>query len=114
MTTAGASEPTPPAAPAGPGAAGPDWTDQVADLVVDSVDKVRARTTGPVLNVAHAAVYGIVAAIIALPVVIAVLAGLVKLLNWVVPGDVWIAYLIVAAMMWLGGWVVWSRRERSG
>jgi hypothetical protein len=112
MTNA-ASEPQPdgPSASSDPAAA--DWTDQVADLVVDSVDKVRARTTGPVLNVAHAAVYGVVAAIIAIPVVIALLAGLVKLLNWIVPGDVWIAYLIVAAMMWVLGWVLWSRRGPS-
>lgn len=108
MSIPGASQPS-----AAPGPAEPDWTDQVADLVVDSVDKVRARTTGPVLNVAHAAVYGVVAAIIAVPVVIALLAGLVKLLNWIVPGDVWIAYLIVAALMWVVGWVLWSRRGRS-
>jgi hypothetical protein len=112
MSSTGASEPTA-AAPPVEGAADADWTDQVADLVVDSVDKVRARTTGPVLNVAHASVYGIVAAIIAVPVVIAALAGLVKLLNWIVPGDVWIAYLIVAVLMWLVGWVLWSRREPS-
>jgi hypothetical protein len=91
----------------------PDWTDQVTALVVDTVDKVRSRTTGPVLNVAHASVYGLVAAIILLPIVIAFFAGLVKGLNWLVPGDVWIVYLIIASTMWLVGWVLWLQRDRS-
>jgi hypothetical protein len=60
----------------------------VTELIVDTVDKVRARTTGPVLNVAHASVYGIVAAIVAVPVLVAMLAGLVRFLDWIVPGDV--------------------------
>lgn len=95
-----------------PGATEPDWTDQVTDLVVDTVDKVRARTTGPVLNVAHAVVYALVAAIILLPIVIAFFAGLVKGLNWLIPGDVWIVYAIIAAVMLLAGWVLWARRDR--
>ena len=89
-----------------------DWTDQVTELIVDSVDKVRARTTGPVLNVAHAAVYGIVALILAIPVLVALTAGLVRFLDWLAP-DVWVAYLIIAAAMWLAGAVLWSLRERG-
>jgi hypothetical protein len=90
-----------------------EWTDQVTELIVDTVDKVRARTTGPVLNVAHASVYGIVAAIVAVPVLVAMLAGLVRFLDWIVPGDVWVAYLIIAVLMWIAGAVLWSMRERG-
>ncbi len=104
-----ADDPSSSAAPA-PNAHEPDWTDQVTDLVVDTVDKVRSRTTGPVLNVAHASVYGIVAAIILLPIVVAFFAGLVKGLNWLIPGDVWIVYLIIAFAMWIPGWILWRRR----
>ena len=28
-----------------------DWTDQVTGLIVDNVDKVRNRTTGPILEI---------------------------------------------------------------
>jgi hypothetical protein len=115
-----AARPTPPGRPSRPASGVPhesddaaDWTDQVTELIVDTVDKVRARTTGPVLNVAHAAVYGIVAAIVAVPVLVAVLAGLVRFLDWVVPGDVWVAYLIIAVLMWIAGAVLWSTRERG-
>lgn len=89
-----------------------DWTDQVTELIVESVDKVRARTTGPVLNVAHAAVYGIVALVLVVPVLVALTAGLVRILDWIAP-DVWVAYLIIAAVMWLAGAVLWSLRERG-
>ena len=109
---AGAS-PAGAARPAATPAEGGDWTDQVTELIVETVDKVRARTTGPVLDVAHAAVYGIVAAIVAIPVMVALLAGLVRALDWIVPGDVWVAYLIIAVGMWLLGAILWSRRERA-
>jgi hypothetical protein len=94
------------------GTAGPDWTDQVVGLLVDTVDKVRSRTTGPVLNVAHAAVYGVVAALVAIPVVILLLIGAVRLLNWAVPGDVWIVYAILAVLFWLTGFILWSKRNQ--
>lgn len=97
--------------PDGPRGDDSDWTDQVTDLIVDSVDKVRARTTGPVLNVAHAAVYGVVAAIVAIPVIVVLMAGFIRFLNWLVPGDIWITYMIVAALMWACGAILWSMRE---
>jgi len=88
----------------------PDWTDQVSDLVVDGVDKVRVRTTGPVLNVAHASVYGLVAAILALPVLVVLAIGVIRFLDWAVPGDVWIVYLGLAVVLWVAGLVCWARR----
>lgn len=93
------------------GAAEPDWTDQVADLIVDTVDKIRSRTTGPIQNVVRASVYGLVALIVVIPILIAFFAGLVRFLNYIIPGDVWIAYLTIAVGMWLIGWFVWSRRK---
>lgn len=90
----------------------PDWTDQVTELVVETVDTVRSRTTGPVLDTAHGAVYGIVAAIIVLPVLIALFVGSIRLLNWAIPGDVWIVYAIIAVVAWVPGALLWMRRER--
>lgn len=104
---------TPPGTQGSPGESDPDWTDQVTDLVVDTVDKVRSRTTGPVLGIARGSVYGIVAAIIAIPIVIAFFAGLIRGLDWLIPGPVWIVYVIIAAMLWLAGWILWLRRGFS-
>lgn len=110
--SAGAGEATARRAPLDTADASGDWTDQVTELIVESVDKVRARTTGPVLNVAHASVYGLVAAIVAIPVLVAMLAGLVRFLDWLVPGDVWVAYLIIAVIMWIPGAILWSKRAQ--
>lgn len=90
----------------------PEWTQQVTDLVTDSVDKVRSRTTGPVMGVAHGMIYGIVAAMIAVPVLVALYLGVLRLLDWAIPGDVWIVYALIAMVMWITGWLAWARRER--
>lgn len=100
------------AASAPPASGGPDWTDQVTGLLVDTVDKVRSRTTGPILNVAHAAVYAVVALIIALPVLVLLTLGVVRLLNWAIPGDVWIVYAIMASIFWITGLLLWGARNQ--
>lgn len=88
----------------------PDWTQQVTDLIVDSVDKVRDRTTGPILDYTHASVHAIVALIILLPISVLGGVGLVRLLDWAIPGDVWIVYAILAAVLSVIGVVLWSKR----
>lgn len=113
---------TPPSAPPPVTAATPsstttghretDWTDQVTDLIVDSVDKVRARTTGPILEGAKGLVYAIVALTILSPIVVLGAVGLIRLVNWAVPGDVWIVYAMLGTTFLLAGVVVWSKRGR--
>ncbi|MEZ5237690.1 MAG: hypothetical protein R2716_01600 [Microthrixaceae bacterium] len=94
-------------------ATAPEWTQQVTDLVTDSVDKVRSRTTGPLLGVAHGLVYAVVALIVAVPVLVVLFVGFVRLLDWAVPGDVWIVYSILGVLLWLVGLISWSRREAT-
>lgn len=92
----------------------PEWTRQVTDLVTDSVDRVRSRTTGPLMGAAHGIIYGIVAAIVTIPVMVVLFVGMIRLLNWAIPGDVWIVYSIIALVMWIAGWISWGRRGRTG
>jgi hypothetical protein len=93
-----------------PSATEPDWTDQVTDLIVDSVDKVRARTTGPILEVSQGAVHALVAAVLLVPVLALTLVGLVRLLNWAIPGDVWFIYAGLGMILVLAGVVLWRLR----
>ena len=88
----------------------PDWADQVTALIVDSVDRVRDRTTGPVLELAKGLVQAVVAVLILTPILVLAVAGTVRLINWAVPGDVWIAYAIMGALLVALGLVLWSRR----
>lgn len=102
--------PVPPSTPA-PGApsGGPDWTDQVADLVVDTVDKVHDRTTGPLLTAAAGAVYGTVAALVGV-VVLLIVGIIVSRLLSLIPGPVWIEYAGIGVLLVLGGALLWGRR----
>lgn len=93
---------------AGPAPA--DWADQVTDLIVDTVDKVRERTTGPVLEISKGVVHAVVALLILTPILVLFFAGAVRLLNWAIPGDVWIAYAILGVLLVLLGSFLWSRR----
>ncbi len=97
--------------PAGGGTAPQtDWADQVTDLIVDTVDKVRDRTTGPILEVSKGIVHGVVALLILTPILVLFFAGAIRLLNWAIPGDVWIAYAILGVLLVLLGTFLWSRR----
>jgi hypothetical protein len=89
-----------------------DWTDQVTDLIVDSVDMVRSRTTGPILQGAKGAVYAIVALVLLVPIVVLAMVGLVRLLNWAIPGDVWIVYTLLGIIFVIAGVVLWSKRGK--
>ena len=93
-----------------PAAGNGDWTDQVTDLIVDTVDKVRSRTTGPILEVSKGMVYAIVALILALPIVVIFMVGLVRLLTIFIPA--WATYLLFGIIFVLIGVVLWSKRGR--
>lgn len=95
----------------GDGRGQPDWTDQVTDLIVDSVDKVRARTTGPLLDLSRAGVLALVAMIVLVPVVIIVVVGLTRFLHWLLPGGIWVSYLAMGVLFVVLGAVLWSRRR---
>ena len=93
-----------------PATSEPDWADQVTALIVDSVDKVRDRTTGPILELAKGLVQAVVAVLVLTPILVLAVAGSVRLINWAVPGDVWIAYAIMGVLLVLLGLFLWSRR----
>lgn len=87
-----------------------DWADQVTNLVVDVVDKVRDRTTGPILEYSRALVHLIVSLIVTLPVILLLMVGVVRLLAWAV-GEVWIAYGIIGVVFVAVGALLWSKRS---
>ena len=50
------------------------------------------------------------ALLILTPILVLFFAGAVRLLNWAIPGDVWIAYAIMGVLLLLLGAFLWSRR----
>jgi vacuolar-type H+-ATPase subunit I/STV1 len=93
-----------------PSPASPDWSAQAADTVVDLVDNVRAKTTGPLLTAAKAVVYGIIALVIALVALVLVSVALMRVVNVYLPGGVWLSYFLVGGLFIIVGLMVWSQR----
>lgn len=102
---------TPPAV-AAPGSS-EDWTDQVTGLIVDTVDKVRSRTTGPILEVAKGSVHAVVALILLAPVAVLFLVLTIRVLTYFVFREVWITYAVLGMLFSLVGVVLWTRRQPS-
>lgn len=90
----------------------PDWTDQVTDLIVDTVDKVRDNTTGRILQASRVSVHAVVALLLLLPIALLAVVGLVRLITYWV-GEVWITYTILGTLFVLVGVLLWSRRRPS-
>ena len=89
-----------------------DWTDQVTDLIVDLVDQVHDKTTGPVLQGARALVYGSVAVIVAIFLMVSLVILSVRGLTLLV-GEVWISYLAIGGLLTVVGTVLWLKRRTA-
>lgn len=90
---------------------GQDWTDQVTDLIVDTVDKVSSRTTGPILEIARGSVHAIVALVLAVPIAVLAMVLSIRVLTYFVFREVWITYAVLGTFLVLAGVVSWSRRR---
>jgi hypothetical protein len=99
-----------PSRPTAPPPTSEDWADQAADAVVSVVDAVRDKTTGPVLTVARAIVYGIIGLFAALVALVLVTVALVRFTDVYLPGEVWAAHLLIGAIFIVGGLLVWRKR----
>jgi hypothetical protein len=90
-----------------------NWPQQATTRLVDVVDTVRIKTSGPAIRVSRAVVYGLVGLVLALVATPLLLVGLTRLLDYAIPGDIWRVYLLVGAVFTLVGLVLWSRRPRG-
>lgn len=118
-------EPLPPSASLAP-SPDQDWPKQATDAVVRVVDSVRDKTTGPAVNAAHAAKYGIVAAILALPVGVVLLIASMRFVEALIRfiaekagatssyllEPMWIVYLLFGLLFTLGGRYCWRKANR--
>jgi hypothetical protein len=90
-----------------------DWPQQATAKVVTVVDAVRSKTAGPAIRISRAIVYGLVALTLLLVALPLLLVGLTRLLDYLIPGDIWRVYLIVGATLTVTGLLLWSRRPRG-
>ena len=101
------------AAPIGspaPAPASEDWASQAADTVVNVVDAVREKTTARVLTVVRAVVYGIIGLFAVIVALVVLTIMLVRVVDIILPGDVWSAHLLIGVIFTIGGLLVWRKR----
>ena len=89
----------------------PDWTVQAADAIEHAVESVRTKTTDPLIGVSRWIVYGTLAAIMGLVAAVVAIIGLVRVLDVVLPDEVWVVDLVLGGIFTLVGLVLWSRRR---
>lgn len=95
----------------------PNWAPDLADTVERAVGKVRTLATDNAVKASRGVVFGVLgllAALVALPLLIILLLGTLReLLGFFVSHGraVWISYLILGALMFVGGFVALAQRR---
>lgn len=83
-----------------------EWPAQAADLVVDTISKVRDKTTKPAIVAARALVYGLLAGIVGVVAFILAMILIVRLWDNYVPGPLWTIYALFFVVFSTGGLVL--------
>lgn len=89
----------------------PDWPARAADTVERVVEQVRDRTTVPAMNVVRGIVYGILVATVAVVALVLVTIAVVRILDVLLPREVWLAYTILGVLCVLVGSILWAQRR---
>lgn len=105
--------PTPPL-PSIPSLSGGDWPAQAADAIVDTVGRIRDRTTVPIMRLARAAVFGVFIGTFVVVLCALLIIGLIRLLDESLPSGVWLPYLLLGALVTGLGWLLFRKREDVG
>lgn len=114
MSTTGSAPTRPGTVPA---RAGDDWATATADQIERVVDRVRSKTADPLQRLARVVVYGLLAAVVGaallILVLIALVRGLVILLDLVWEPEVWVVYLALGGIFLAAGLFLWRKRSRK-
>lgn len=92
------------------GATSEDWVAQSADTIERVVVAVRSKTTGPLEMVARVVVYGVLAAILGLAVAVLGAITLVRVLDILLPWEVWFVYAVLGGILTPLGLLLWRKR----
>lgn len=104
-----------PAAVRSPGPGADQWPVQAADAIERLVDSVRDKTTGPILTIARAIVFGLFAAFAGIAALVLLAAALVRVVDVYLPSAVfgeqhtWAAHGLVGLIFVLIGAFCWTK-----
>jgi hypothetical protein len=88
-----------------------DWVVTLTDNIDRIIGSVRDKTTRPAITVVRGIVLGVVAAFAGIIALVLLIVGLVRLVNNLVPGPVWIAYLIMGSVLAVAGLILMRLRQ---
>jgi DNA segregation ATPase FtsK/SpoIIIE-like protein len=95
----------------------PNWASDLTDTIVETIDKVRDRTTKPIVMVARGLVFGILTAFLGMMAValllIAISRGLINRIEWPLDHDtaVWVSHLVLGSIFCLIGTICMIKRH---
>ena len=87
-----------------------DWAAEVADRIDDVVAKVRANTSDRLVGIARMVVFGLLAVVMGVMALVLLVILAIRLLDVIIPGEVWIPYTILGAIFLAAGLFLWSKR----
>lgn len=90
-----------------------EWPKQAADTVVDTIAKVRDKTTKPAIVASRVLVYGIVIGVIGSVAAVILMVGIIRLLDNYLPGEIWTVYLGFSLLFCAVGLWLLKKANRS-
>jgi vacuolar-type H+-ATPase subunit I/STV1 len=88
-----------------------DWTKDLLDRLDHYIDVVRSNTTDRLVKVVRVLVYGVIALILGSMAGIIALITLIRVLDIVLPREVWLPYMVLGAIFLAGGLFAWSKKS---
>ncbi len=89
---------------------GADWTNDLLDRLDHYIEVVRTNTTDRLVKVARLIVFGVIALILGSMAAIVALITLIRVLDIVLPREVWLPYLLLGAIFLGAGLFLWSKK----
>ena len=87
-----------------------DWTKDLLDRLDHYIDVVRSNTTDRLVKVVRVLVFGVITLILGTMAGIIALITLIRVLDIVLPREVWLPYMVLGAIFLAGGLFAWSKK----
>jgi hypothetical protein len=88
-----------------------DWAAQIVDQLESVVNKVKSKTSDPVLSIVRILFMVFAVAGLGIMTMLLLTIGLVRMANNYLPGDVWAADLLIGGIFLIAGMFVWRLRH---
>ena len=89
---------------------GRDWTTDLLDRLDHYIGVVRTNTTDRLIRLARLVVFGVITLIVGSMAGVLALIAVIRLLDVILPREVWLPYVVLGAIFLVAGLFLWSKR----